>query len=386
MATTTAASQKIFAVDRQALTSLISALGNQGYRVIGPRVREGAIIFDFIDTLEDMPSGYVDSQLPGQYRLSRNHSAALFAYASGCGSLKRFLHEPEVKLFQIERQDGNLSLSGSTATESSPRYAIFGARACDLAAVAILDRALLGDKYADPFYRARRENIFVVAVHCTRPSANCFCTSMGTGPAAKSGFDIAITEVLDGDEAFYVLDAASKPGTELLAELKFPLASARQLHQAESARNAAVSAIQRRVELSGLPEALYEAFDHQRWEDVAHRCLSCGNCTQVCPTCFCTTVEDVSDVSGEHAERLRKWDSCFVQSFSYIHGGSVRMSLKSRYRQWLTHKFATWVDQFGAFGCVGCGRCITWCPAGIDITEELAAICAGGAVNTVKGD
>jgi Fe-S oxidoreductase len=98
----------------------------------------------------------------------------------------------------------------------------------------------------------------------------------------------------------------------------------------------------------------------------------------VCPTCFCTTVEDVSDVTGDHAERWRRWDSCFTLGFSYIHGGSIRNSGKARYRQWMTHKLASWIDQFGTSGCVGCGRCITWCPVGIDITEEARAIRDGG--------
>jgi Fe-S-cluster-containing hydrogenase component 2 len=128
------------------------------------------------------------------------------------------------------------------------------------------------------------------------------------------------------------------------------------------------------MDTTGIRDLLYTNFDHPRWDNVAQRCLTCANCTMVCPTCFCTTVEDVSDVTGSHAERWRKWDSCFSQNFSYIHGGSVRSSAKSRYRQWMTHKLASWIDQFGSSGCVGCGRCITWCPVGIDITEEVRAI------------
>jgi len=94
----------------------------------------------------------------------------------------------------------------------------------------------------------------------------------------------------------------------------------------------------------------------------------------VCPTCFCSTVEDTTDLSGLHAERWRKWDSCFTLDFTYIHGGSIRREGASRYRQWITHKLAHWHDQFGSSGCTGCGRCITWCPVGIDITEEARAI------------
>ena len=121
-----------------------------------------------------------------------------------------------------------------------------------------------------------------------------------------------------------------------------------------------------------MQELLQGNLEHPRWDDVAERCLTCGNCTMVCPTCFCTTVEDHSDLAGRRAERKRRWDSCFTMDFSYIHGGSVRDQARSRYRQWMTHKLASWIDQFGTSGCVGCGRCITWCPVGIDITEEVA--------------
>jgi formate hydrogenlyase subunit 6/NADH:ubiquinone oxidoreductase subunit I len=107
---------------------------------------------------------------------------------------------------------------------------------------------------------------------------------------------------------------------------------------------------------------------------VAQRCLACTNCTLVCPTCFCVAVEDTTDLAGDHVERHRRWDSCFTAGHSYVHGGSVHASTASRYRQWMTHKLSTWFDQFGSSGCVGCGRCIAWCPAAIDITEEAAAI------------
>ena len=132
------------------------------------------------------------------------------------------------------------------------------------------------------------------------------------------------------------------------------------------------------TDLRGL---LARNLEHPRWDDVATRCLSCTNCTLVCPTCFCSSVEDVTDLAGEGAERNRVWDSCFSVDHSYIHGGSIRPSGRSRYRQWLTHKFGTWHDQFGTSGCVGCGRCITWCPVAIDVTEELAAIRADEEVS-----
>ncbi len=130
----------------------------------------------------------------------------------------------------------------------------------------------------------------------------------------------------------------------------------------------------RTLDVTDIRDLLYRNSEHPRWDEVADRCLTCGNCTMVCPTCFCASVDDVTDLAGEEASRERRWESCFTLEHSYVHGGSVRRSGKARYRQWMTHKLASWIDQFGTSGCVGCGRCITWCPVAIDITEEAAAI------------
>jgi formate hydrogenlyase subunit 6/NADH:ubiquinone oxidoreductase subunit I len=267
-----------------------------------------------------------------------------------------------------------------------PRQAFIGVRACELAAVAIQDRVLLGESYSDAVYQARRQGIFLLAVNCTRSAPTCFCTSTRTAPPVEAGFDLALTELTGPDRHVFIVEAGSRQGAEVLAEVEHHEASPTEMLDAERAVKAAKTSISRKVNTTGLRELLYEKFEDPRWDQVAQRCLACGNCTQVCPTCFCSTVEDTSDVAGTRAERWRKWDSCFSQNFSYIHGGSVRMSPKSRYRQWLTHKFASWVDQFGSLGCVGCGRCITWCPAGIDITQEAAALRADEEIAIAKGD
>ncbi len=131
---------------------------------------------------------------------------------------------------------------------------------------------------------------------------------------------------------------------------------------------------QRHLDTTDIHDLLLNNLEHPRWAEVAERCLSCANCTMVCPTCFCASVEEVSDLSGDNVRRERAWDSCFTMEHSYTNTGTVRKTTASRYRQWLTHKLATWSDQFGTSGCVGCGRCVTWCPVAIDLTEEVAAI------------
>jgi len=237
---------------------------------------------------------------------------------------------------------------------------------------------LLDDKYRDPIYEGRRAGAFTIAVQCTQSAATCFCASMGTGPRVQNGADLVLTELVGSKGHRFIAWASGDRGAEVLAELRMAPATEQDSKEADAAVATAVGEQVRSIDTTGIKELLYQNFEHPRWGNVAGRCLTCANCTMVCPTCFCTTVEDVSDVTGDHAERWRRWDSCFTQSFSYIHGGSVRTSTQSRYRQWMTHKLASWIDQFGSSGCVGCGRCITWCPVGIDITEEVAAIREGG--------
>ena len=359
---------------------LLDALIKRGYQVLGPTVRDGAIVYDEVKFAADLPVGWTDEQEAGRYRLRRrgNDDQALFGYVVGPQSWKKYLHPAEVRLLSAERSGQTfLILKNKPAP---PRRAFLGVRACELAAIAVQDRVLEGDRYRDPIYAERREGIFIVAVNCTQAASTCFCTSMGTGPRVRGDYDLALTELIGPDKHEFVIKAGSDAGAEVLAELALASASVLSVaseavcQEAEAAVERAASQIQRRMDTTGIRDLLYANFDHARWDNVAERCLTCANCTMVCPTCFCTTVEDVSDLAGTHAERWRKWDSCFTQNFSYIHGGSVRSSAKSRYRQWMTHKLASWIDQFGSSGCVGCGRCITWCPVGIDITEEVRAL------------
>jgi ferredoxin len=357
----------------EALEQLVEALRQHGYRVLGPTVRDGAIVYDDLDSARDLPIGWTDHQDGGTYRLERREDEARFGYAVGPHSWKRFLFPPRVRLWRA-RFDGN---GRAPAIEEEPPdpepLAFVGVRACELHAIDIQDRAFLGGRYADPDYAARREGAFVVAVDCFEPGGTCFCTSMGTGPGVESGYDLALTELFDGEHRF-VVQAGSERGAAVLAELPQRTAAEEDLEEAAASVEAAAGRMGRTMESFDLRGLLARNLEHPRWDDVAGRCLTCGNCTLVCPTCFCSAVEDEVDLSGEQAERHRVWDTCFSVDYSYIHGGSVRPSGRSRYRQWMTHKLGTWHDQFGTSGCVGCGRCITWCPVGIDITEEVAAI------------
>ena len=359
-------------IDCHALGLLITALDCRGYQVIGPSIQDSAICYAPVRGIDDLPIGWTSEQEPGKYRLQRRQDSAMFGFAAAANSLKSFLHPAELKLFTAQRDQGAFRILPND--EPAPRYAFIGVRACELAAAGIQDRVLIEDRYTDPAYHDRRSNSLVIAVQCSEAAATCFCTSMGTGPRASKGFDLALTEVVDAGSHEFLVEVATEAGAELLCDVEYTDASKERREKSQVLTRQAEQSIRRRLDTNGLSEMLRKNFDHPHWDDIATRCLACGNCTQVCPTCFCVTVEDSSDITGERAERWRKWDSCFTLGFSYIHGGSVRVSTKSRYRQWLTHKLSYWTDQFGASGCVGCGRCIAWCPAGIDLTKEVVAL------------
>lgn len=361
------------AIIAEELQRLIDILAADGRRVIGPTVRDDVIIYDDIETVDDLPLGVTDTQGPGAYRLIEAPEAEYFSFVVGPHAWKKFLHAPQLQLWRAQREGDDIKISASDIV--SERYAFIGVRACELAAISIQDRVLTGGEHIDAHYKARRENALIVAVNCSKAGGSCFCTSMGAGPAATSGFDLALTELKTAQDHIFIVEIGSSAGQALVDRLSSRAATAQEIDAALARIEQTAGSMGRSMPAGvNTPQLLADNLLHPRWQEVATRCLSCANCTMVCPTCFCTTVDDVSDLAGESYARERRWDSCFTMDFSYLHGGGVRNSVASRYRQWMTHKLSTWVEQFGSSGCVGCGRCITWCPVGIDITEEVRAI------------
>lgn len=370
-------------LERNDFEQLLQILKRRDYRLVGPTVREGAIVYDELGSAADLPVGWRDEQNGASYRLKRRSDQALFGYVVGPHSAKRFFHPPAVRLWQAKREGRGFQVEEEKS--ESPKTAFIGLRSCDLHAIAVQDRVFLHGPQVDPLYRSRRENAFIIAINCGKAGGTCFCVSMNTGPKATLGFDLALTEVLENGRHYFVVEVGTEKGLQILREVPSRPAQDKEVVAADLLVQRTAAQMGRSMETAGIKELLYRNYEHPRWDEVARRCLTCANCTMVCPTCFCTNVEDVTDLTGEHAERWQKWDSCFTIDFSYIHGGSVRPSAKARYRQWMTHKLATWIDQFGSSGCVGCGRCITWCPVGIDITEEVRAIRESERSNSSQG-
>ncbi len=367
-------------IDVRGLDTLIAILGERGFDTKGPVVRDGAIMPGSVAGVADLPVGQRDEQAPGRYRLEQSGDDTVFAWAVGPGSWKAELFPPTQELWRATVDADDVTFT-EPDLRSAP-MAIIGARPCELAALDVLDRVLKDGGAPDRRYAARRDGAFVVVAECGTPAATCFCTSMETGPGAESGFDLALTELDDGDGHRFVVRVGTDRGAEVLSQLSTAPATALDLEARRQTLSAAADTMTRTLQVEGLAALLARNLDHPRWDEVADRCLSCGNCTLVCPTCFCSDVRDTTTLSGE-VHRQRSWASCFDLDHSYLHGGPVRASTSSRYRQWLTHKLSTWWDQFGTSGCVGCGRCIAWCPVGIDLTEEAAAIRSNdGAVRT----
>lgn len=353
---------------RHDLGRLVELLHADGREVIAPTVVDGAITYGPIESVAQLPAGWTDQQAPGRYRLAHTGTERVFDYAVGPTAWKRFTFPPRVELTKARQVEGRITFYA--IDQEIPRLAFLGVRACEIAALLVQDRVLAEGPVGDADYAARRAAAVVIAVECVAPADTCFCTSMGTGPEVTHDFDLALTELDDG----FVVRAGSDPGRFLVHRLGLRAATDGEREAATRSVAAARERIGDPLPTDGLPARLLAAADAPGWAAIAERCLACTNCTLVCPTCFCTSVTQSSDLAGSEAISSRVWDSCFTLGFARVAGGNFRPRVQDRYRQWLTHKFAGWWEQFGTSGCVGCGRCITWCPVGIDVRAELLAM------------
>lgn len=350
---------------------LLEVVQRSGYKLLGPTVRDEVIIYGELHSAKDLPIGWADEQDPGRYRLKRRHDDAYFGYNLGPHSWKQFLFPPKEKLWSAQKQANNKLVILQEQPPADEKMAFIGVRACEMQALFVLDKVFNTKLAVYQQYQRRRDNTFIIAVNCTTAANTCFCASMQSGPAVKEGFDLSLTEVIDDQQHYFLLAVGSEQGKAMCQDLHLRAATAEEARLAHARVEKTIDKMIRKVDNAHVHEVLMHSWESKQWDKVAERCINCANCTMACPTCFCSDTQDIVSLDARHVDRWQSWESCFNLSHSYIHGGSVRSSAQSRYRQWLTHKFGTWWDQFGVSGCVGCGRCITWCPVGIDVTEEL---------------
>jgi len=361
---------------RAGLQNLLDLLNRDYDRCLGPVATDGTLQYRPLRNLAQLPTGVRDRQTPGHYRLEQPGGERQFAWANGPQALKPLLFAAEEPLWRVTR-DGDGQLAFQAHTPTAPSTAVVGIRACDLAALRLQDAHFLGGPHPDPYYRARRKGLLLVAVDCSHPADTCFCAATGDGPGCGDSADITLTELEDG----FLLRTASAAGRDLAAQLPLQQASPAQQQAGRDSIAAAAAAQRRQLPGRDLYTRLFDQQAHPHWDEVARRCLACGNCTLVCPSCFCHRSEETPALGGDASEHSRLWDSCFSPGHAHLHGGHLRETTRDQYRQWLTHKFAGWIEQYGRSGCTGCGRCISWCPVGIDVTAELAALCRDATEN-----
>lgn len=356
------------------IDDLLTVLKTDGYKCVAPRQHDGAINYATLNKAAELPWGYHDEQAPAHYALSKSDHQHAFGFVLPSASVKPMLFKAKEPVWKVARDTvGKLKFEPVVEYE---KIAVFGIRPCDLRGIEIQDRVFMENSYNDVRYTKRRENQFLIAMNCTKAHSNCFCVALGDSPHANHGYDLAMTELCGSCGAGFVVAIGSEKGRVVLEKLNLAAASGGQAQLAlERIKQAETMQTKTLPPIKQIEAKLMANLEHPQWDDVAARCLSCGSCTQACPTCFCHNEHDEANVLGTETIHTRVWDSCFSIDHSYTHGETYRETPKYRYRQWLTHKFSTWRDQFRTKGCVGCGRCVTWCPVKIDVVDEINTIC-----------
>jgi len=247
---------------------------------------------------------------------------------------------------------------------------LFGVRPCDARAMNLVERLFRWD-VDDPYYLKRRELTVVIGLACRKPGMNCFCPSVGGGPAATEGLDLLMVDL--GEH--YFMEALTDKGKTLLNGAKELLTEAGEgvLRQKEQVLLEAAGKIRRSVDTAGIPEGLPELWEHPLWQKTAATCLGCGTCTYLCPTCHCFDIQD--EVEGFAGRRCRMWDSCMFEEYTlHTSGHNPRPTRRERTRNRVNHKYSYFVGKFDVIACVGCGRCINHCPVNIDLIEILRQV------------
>lgn len=338
--------ETVFIIKREEIPHFSEHIISKGYSLFAPVKGESKHSFKKIneEQVEEISLDFIRTTMP---------------------PLKTLLIPPEEKLFRIK--DGKIE---ETLLNANGRTAILGVHPCDVNAMNLLERVYM-DRPEDPYFEARRKNLLVIALNCKNAEEYCFCTSFGTGPSLEEGFDLLLTDL--GDR--FLMEVGSKKGSELISDFYMPQATSTDILEKDDSIRMVKSSIRRHVNTAGLQKIMTGAIYNPIWSELAGKCTGCGICNMVCPTCFCFNVVDEPELDSGCVLRTRTWDGCLLWEYAEVAlGGNFRRDLTARIRQFANHKMNYWINQYGALGCVGCGRCIEQCPVGIDITNVVARL------------
>lgn len=312
------------------------------YKIFAPQRKDNAIVFDVMKNVNQVVLHYSNSVKPPK-EIFFPQTQTLFGYE----------RSPELKI---------------TDPPKEPKKAmLWGVRPCDARSFLILDELFYWD-YEDDLYRNMRDKTVIIGLACTDPHHNCFCTSVGGKPHSKEGLDVLLTDL--GDR--YYVEILTKKGEEVIRKPKdlFTKATEKEKKLRDKIQSEAEGKVTKNVEVAGVKEKLDELFESDYWERRSATCVGCGICTYLCPTCHCFDITD--EDRGKCGRRIRTWDTCMVPEYTvHASGYNPRPGKKSRLRNRVFHKFNYYPKRFDKIACVGCGRCITRCPVGIDIVEVL---------------
>ncbi|MBS7611619.1 4Fe-4S dicluster domain-containing protein [Candidatus Bathyarchaeota archaeon] len=336
-----------FVAELNDLQRLLDEFTKHGYTVYGPIVKGKSWVFSKVSSIRELDLNYTRTILPP----------------------KKLLHPVKNRIFDFKLNDGFEVFESCNVKN----IVIFGIHPCDLRAIEKLDE-FFSQHPEDVCYEARRKRTLIVGLTCNAVDEKCFCNSLGTGPEASTGFDILITQISDG---FFLVEVGSSKGLDILKTLDLAEAKPEHFEAKRKHIEHLKSSFTKTADFEGLATLAKDKLDHKIWVETAERCLSCGNCSMVCPVCYCFDLYDSLDLTLKEGVRIMELDSCQLLEYAEVAlGGNFRKERSQRLRHWLLCKF-------GAAGgstytsCIGCGRCIVYCPANIDLTE-IAHVLKGG--------
>ena len=332
-------------IKKDSFLKFIDALRSE-HRVFGPVKERNYVAFREISSSTDLFMEYQTTMLsPG----------------------KMFIYKPREDILKF-RMEAPVSIEEITPTIE--KQVIVGIHPCDINAILYLDKTFLG-VFPDPFYKARRENTILIGLNCMQVSENCFCSSVGAGPflKAQAGYDMILTDF--GED--YLVEIKHSKASELFT-IKGKEAGPDEWRVKSEKEETVLKSFKKVIDIDGLDDLFMKNLDHPVWTTTAdERCLSCSNCVMVCPTCFCYDIVDETSMDLKGVRRIRQLDACQDLRFAEVHAGNFRLRRASRLRQFVIHNL-NYTNQYGVIKTVGCGRCITWCPTKIDLTEMAKEI------------